>query len=170
MIIDNSKVSELLERLEDLRRYQVNVGVLSSSSGELLMIANVQEFGASIPVTDKMRGYFLYEFGVALRKDTTVINIPERSFIRSSFDKNKGKVEQSGEQLISQVVDGNLSAMDFYNLLGQTCVNAIQDFIRNLSSPANSGLTVANKGSSSPLIDTGRLINSIAFEVVSKWD
>ena len=58
--------------------------------------------------------------------------------------------------------------MDFYNLLGQTCVNTIQTYIRDLSSPANSGLTVANKGSSSPLVDTGRLLGSIDYEVVSK--
>lgn len=168
MVEDRSNVDELLQRLEELQRYSVKVGVLSKVGGELLMIANVQEFGAAIPVTDKMRGFFRYQFGVSLRADTTVIKIPERSFIRSSFDSKQGDIYQSGEQLIDAVIEGNLSAMDFYNLLGQTCVNTIQSYIRDLSSPANSGLTVANKGSSSPLVDTGRLLGSIDYEVVSK--
>lgn len=168
MVEDSSRVDEIIRNLNELNSMSVEVGVLSSAGGELLMIANVHEFGCEIPVTDKMRGFFRYEFGVNLKASTTVIKIPERSFIRSSFDSNKEKIYTDGEALAYEVIEGKLSARNFYEILGQTCVNTIQNFIRDLRGPANSGLTVARKGSSNPLVDTGRLLNSISYKVVSR--
>lgn len=52
-------------------------------------------------------------------------------------------------------------------MLGQTCVQAIKDFIIAGIAPANTGLTTQNKGGkSTPLIDSGRLINAIDYEIV----
>ena len=65
-VSDTSKVDEILQRIEALRSISVKVGILSSANGEILMIANVHEFGKEIEVTDKMRGFFLYKFGVGL--------------------------------------------------------------------------------------------------------
>ena len=80
---DKNGVPALLDRLRELESYQVAVGILSKSGGDMLMIANVHEFGCSIPVTDKMRGFLAYEYGVHLKRDTNVIKIPERSFVLS---------------------------------------------------------------------------------------
>ena len=162
---DKSRVDEVLKALEELESMYVVVGVLSSADGQLQMIANVHEFGCDIPVTDKMRNFFFAKFNVHLRKDTKVIRIPERSFIRSSFDKYESKLLEKGD-LLTEVVDGNISAREFYEFLGQTCVQIIQDFIVNeVNSPANSALTIENKKSSNPLVQTGRLVNSIAYEI-----
>lgn len=162
---DTSRVDELLKRLKELESMSVKVGILSSSSGEILMIANVHEFGCDIPVTNKMRVFFKHNFGFWTTKD--VIKIPERSFIRSSFDSKKGDIEETGEDLITKVVEGQLSAKNFYEMLGQTCVQAIKEFITAGISPGNAGLTVENKkGKSTPLIDSGRLINAIDYEIV----
>lgn len=167
-ILDTSKVAEVLERIRLLESMYVKVGVISSAGGQMLMIANVHEFGCDIPVTDKMRGFFIYNFGVALRADTKVIKIPERSFIRSSFDSKGDQVGDQGERLLDQVVNGDLPVKAFYDLLGQTSVNAIRNFlIQNVTSPANVALTIANKGGkSNPLVDTGRLVGSIDYEIV----
>lgn len=48
-------------------------------------IAAVHEFGCTIRVTQRMRGY-LHAIGIHLRKDTTHIVIPERSFLRATKD------------------------------------------------------------------------------------
>ena len=162
---DKSRVDEVLNILEELESMYVVVGILSSTSGELIKIAAVQEFGADIPVTDKMRGFFAYNFGVNLKKSTTVIKIPERSYIRSSFDDKKSRVMELGDMLY-EVVNGGMSPRNFYEALGQTCVGIIQDYMINeVNSPPNSGLTIANKGSSNPLVDTGRLVGSIDYEI-----
>lgn len=167
-VSDTSKVNEILERIEELNSMHIKVGVLSSSGGEILMIANVHEFGKEIEVTDKMRGFFLYKFGVGLKKDTKVIKIPERSFIRSSFDDRNEEVGKSGDELLNQVIEGELSVRNFYEMLGTTTVSAIKSYIiNNVTSPANVALTImAKNGKSNPLVNTGRLVNSIDYEIV----
>lgn len=166
-VIDNNNTDKLLKALRELESMSVVVGVLSSAGGELLMIANVHEFGCNIEVTEKMRGFFRHQFGINLKRDTKVIKIPERSFIRSSYDDKSTEITANGEDLITKVIEGELSARNFYEMLGQTCVNVIRNYIiNNVTSPANSSLTIANKGGkSNPLVDTGRLVNSIDYEI-----
>lgn len=166
---DKNGVPALLDRLRELESYQVAVGILSKSGGEMLMIANVHEFGCTIPVTDKMRGFLAYEYGIHLKKSTRVIKIPERSFVRSSFDNKRNQVSDKGEDLIAKVVDGGLSARAFYEMLGQTCADTIRDYMVNeVNSPANSEMTKSIKGSSNPLVDKGQLAAAITYEVRSR--
>lgn len=166
---DKNGVPALLDRLRELESYQVAVGILSKSGGEMLMIANVHEFGCSIPVTDKMRGFLAYEYGVHLKRDTKVIKIPERSFVRSSYDNKKGEIGDKGEDLIRQVIDGALSARAFYEFLGQTCADTIRDYMVNeVDSPPNSEMTIKAKWSSNPLVDHGQLASAITYEVRSR--
>ena len=67
----------------------VEVGVFGSRA----RIAKVHEFGKDIEVTPKMRGY-LHSIGIHLRKDTTHIHIPERSFMRTALAENEKKVKK----------------------------------------------------------------------------
>lgn len=165
IIKDEGNIKEIIERLEELSNMHVVVGILSKAGGDMLLIANVHEFGADIPVTDKMRGFFRYKFGISLKPSTTSIKIPERSFIRSGLDNKGNKILADGEKLLEQVLDGNLSAKNYYELLGQVAAQSIQEFVRAGISPKNAGLTISQKGSSSPLIDTGQLLSSITYEV-----
>lgn len=167
IVSDISHVDEIIERLEELEKYQVVVGVTSSAGGEILMIANVHEYGCNIPVTTKMRGFFLYNWGIMLTKST--INIPERSFVRAGFDAKKGEIESYGD-LIESVVTGGLSGREFFEIIGQAAAQAIQSFlITDVKSPPNSSFTIMNKGGkSNPLVDSGRLVNSISYEIRGK--
>lgn len=163
---DKSKVPELLQRLKDLESYYVAVGILSKSGGDMLMIANVHEFGCTIPVTDKMRGFLAYNYGVHLKRDTKVIKIPERSFVRSSFDNKSHQVSERGEDLIAKVVEGSLSARAFFEMLGQTCADTIRDYMVNeVNYPENSEMTKAIKESSNPLVNKGQLAAAITYEI-----
>ena len=58
-----------------------------------------------------------------------------------------------------------MSVEQYAELVGLQPKGKIQDYAVNLRSPANHGFTVAQKGSSNPLVDTGQLINSITYEV-----
>ena len=162
---DISRVDEILKRIKELESMYLKVGVLSSAGGEILMIANVHEFVCDIPVTNKMRVFLLHNFGFWTKKD--VIKIPERSFIRSSFDENKDEIHATGEDLIDMVIDGSLEVYKFYEMLGETSVNAIKQFIIEGIDPPITQLTIDNKkGKSTPLINTGRLVNAIDYEIV----
>lgn len=164
---DRSDVDKILRVLEELSSTAVRIGILSSAKGEILMIANVNEYGCEIPITNRMRGYFLYNFKVWLPYDKEVIKIPERSFIRSSYDKNKGKF-RTYDDYLGAVLDMKISVQDFYQIIGEACVNTIKDYIRNGDFVENSGFTKDQKGKdkTKPLIDTGKLINSIDYEVI----
>ncbi len=166
-VIDNSRVPEILKKLEEIDKYYIVVGVTGKSGGEILMIANVQEYGCNIKVTDKMRGFFLYNWGIPLV--TKEIRIPERSFLRSGYDSNKDKLMKYGD-LLYDVVAGNLSVKSFWETLGQGAAQMIQSFlINNVTSPPNTPFTIANKGGkANPLVDTGKLSNSISYEIRSK--
>lgn len=164
-LIDNSRLDEVIKNLEELEKYYVVIGITAKNDSKLIMIANAHEYGCDIPVTDKMRGFFAYNFDVHLKKDTKVIKIPERSFIRSGFDKYHQEFADYGD-LLNQVINGNIPAKDFYDIIGQKGADMIRDFLINeIRSPANSGLTMKIKGSSNPLVDTGRLANAIDYEV-----
>jgi hypothetical protein len=70
-------------------------GVPRSAGAELLMIAKVQEFGITIDVTPKMRGY-LAATGLHLRADTTSIVIPPRPFISTALDRVRARRSARG--------------------------------------------------------------------------
>ncbi|MDR1514919.1 MAG: hypothetical protein LBS45_04425 [Synergistaceae bacterium] len=63
----------------------VKKGSRSSSGGDIVDIAWVHEFGASIEVTPKMRAYLHHE-GLHLKPSTEYIHIPERSFLRATLN------------------------------------------------------------------------------------
>jgi len=69
------------------------IAVLGIPDGKPSMIAKVQDRGATIPVSDRMRGFLSAAYGIHLRKETTHINIPGRHFWEDSLRvvKRKGK-------------------------------------------------------------------------------
>jgi hypothetical protein len=128
-------------------------------SNDIAARAIVQEFGATIPVTKKMRGFFLYKFGVALKK--THITIPERPFMKQTFDKNKNKIHDRIIEEYNRVLDGRNTAKQALSRLGEWYRALMQLTIRGGNFVANSPLTIKAKGSSKPLNDTGEMANSI---------
>lgn len=164
---DRSDVDKILRVLEELSSTAVRIGILSSAKGEILMIANVNEYGCDIPITNKMRGFFLNEYDVWLPYNKKSIKIPERSFIRSSYDENKNKFN-SYEEFFDAVLDMKISVRQFYKIIGEACVNTIKEYIKDKSNfDENSSFTLEQKKpKTTPLINTGNLINAIDYEVI----
>lgn len=145
------------KRLEAINGTAVEVGVLQ---GEHAWLASIHEYGCSIPVTPKMRAWFHYQ-GVHLSPSTTVITIPERSFLRAGYDENRDAVMQKAQQLLADVASGRMSADALYKAVGLELSSKIKDYARSLNSPANQPFTTDRKGSSNPLVDSGDLIGGI---------
>lgn len=156
-------LGEMEEKLNQLEKKTIEVGVLSNDS-ELQMIANVHEYGASIRVTPKMRAWFAYN-GYPLKVTTTTIEIPERSFMRTGRKLYEKDIANKTKKLMPDVLQGGVPVSLFMEMIGEEYAGKIQKNLRDLSSPANSPMTVENKGSSNPLIDTGRLMGAIKSEV-----
>lgn len=103
------------------------------------------------------------EFAYMLVKE---VNIPERSFIRSTFDEKEVEWYQYSLRLLKQILNGTMTAKELCEKLGLRMQQDIQRKIRQISSPPNAPSTVSAKGSNNPLIDTGRLRQSVTFKVV----
>lgn len=167
VVRDTNNVNKLLRTLTKLQRKKIKIGILSKEDGKILTIANVHEFGVTIYVTKKMRAY-LHRIGIHLKKETKVINIPERSFIRSGFDENKDDMGNKVSMLISNLINDDIDVDTFYEAIGHYCVGKIQEYLTDLSNPPLSPVTLENRehGGSNPLIDTGKLRDAITFEIV----
>jgi hypothetical protein len=113
------------------------------------------------------------EFGetvldIATANEFGTDTIPQRSFIRAWFDENRQKNAEAAKRLLQSVIQGKRTREDALNLLGQTFVGQVQRKIAQGIPPPNSPITVALKGSSKPLIDTGQLRTSITYAIDGK--
>lgn len=108
------------------------------------------------PLTNAELG-LIHEFG---------LGVPERSFLRAAFDRNQPKYLDNLQKLIAAVYDGKITIERALGLLSQQAASDMRNFIRERQvEPANSEATIARKGSSVPLIDSGQLINALTGAV-----
>lgn len=129
-------------------------------------IATYNEFGAHIPVTDRMRAYFRWKFKVNLKKETTHIVIPARPFMQMTVAKNQ---KQWGIILPKLLKKYDYDVEKAFNALGEVIKGQIQEMMTNGEFVANSPLTVMLKGGrSKPLFDTGKLHNSVEYGITRK--
>ena len=120
----------------------------------------------------------IHEFGVPTR------GIPERSFVRGAFEKNKPEYIAILKKLTPGIYTGKRSAAQVLGIMGMKAAADMQAYVRagtNLAPLAPSTmkrkLDKSYKGkrefegplqAPKPLIDTGRLLNSITWQVVLK--
>lgn len=107
-----------------------------------------------------------YETGVqvaqlAFWQEFGTINIPPRPFMRNAIAQNK---EKWGDLFSTQLKNGT-DAETALNAVGEIARGDVLMSLTSLSSPPLKPSTIAKKGSSNPLIDTGHLKNSLSFEV-----
>ena len=134
----------VLKRVSEMKRGTVRVGVMGDAGDEngvsLAEIAAFHEFGTS--------------------------TIPERSFLRSTFYGHAAEgLRLMCEKLSKAIIEGKLDEPRALGLLGTWAVAEVKRTIRASIAPELAAATIAAKGSSLPLVDTGQLINSITYVV-----
>lgn len=163
--------------------YSVRIGILSSKGGsdtvsenlDLAGLGAVQEFGATITVTDKMRKYLASQ-GLHLRKDTTQITIPARSFLAMPLTQHS--------DLLVKKIRGGMNATEFEQailrdedfetlaiLVAGAGIGTVQEAFETEGFGEwipNNQFTIDQKGSSMPLVDTGSLRQHITADVNGK--
>jgi hypothetical protein len=98
------------------------------------------------------------EFGDPSRR------IPARPFVRGAFDQHVRYLQQTKSRLWDQILAGRMDTNRALGLLGETHQSQVQSYMTALDTPPNAPRTIAQKGSSNPLIDSGRLRLSIRWE------
>ena len=91
--------------------------------------------------------------------------IPERSFIRSTVDAEMSNLKAIRNKALLQIALGRLAPRQGIALIGVYLQGKIQEKIASNVPPPNAPATIAAKGSSVTLIDTGRMRQAITYEV-----
>lgn len=156
-----NRLPDMLQAAKNLNGRTVSWGVPGGTKAGFLY--GIHEYGCVIPVTPKMRAYLHYQ-GVHLKADTTMIVIPERSFLRAGYDENRDDVLDSVSSILAKVLLGDMGVFELLEATGTQLRDAIKEYARDLDSPPNAALTVLWKGKNDPLIDSGSMVDSLRWE------
>jgi len=138
------KLRELQERLT--RESSVRVGIPAG--------AGSYEDGAPLAVIGAVQ-----EFGSADGR------IPQRSYLRVPLRANMDTYRQIIRRGVVDVVRGGVTSRALMEQVGARAAGDSQAAIEAGISPGNAESTIRRKGSATPLVDTGRLRQSITYEV-----
>lgn len=127
----------------------VRVGVLGEKGG-----AQHKGSPAGITVAEIAE---IHEFG---------LGVPERSWLRDWIDANTRQIADRIRREEAEVVKGKRTREQAIKRLGVWIQGEIQQRIADGIPPPNAPSTIAKKGSSKPLIDTGQLRQSITHKIV----
>lgn len=92
-------------------------------------------------------------------------HVPERSFMRSTFDHTMGKLVRTRDKTVGLVMAGKLTANTGAGLLGQMHETDIKRKIGEGVPPPNAPSTIKRKGSSKTLIDNATMRTSVRYVV-----
>lgn len=93
-------------------------------------------------------------------------DIPQRSFLRSTYDEQIGKWERQLENGIKGILNMGTDSSRVWDLLGVKAKGDVQNKLRSNISPQNAPSTIKAKGSGkTTLFNTGALLRAITYEV-----
>jgi hypothetical protein len=135
---------EIELNIKQLKGRKVKIGIMGNESVE----------GTSVV------DYAIYnEFGTR--------NIPSRPFMATTADRYRDATVKVAEAMVGNVIDRKYNVDTMLARLGAWYQAKVQQTIRDAKEWAvpNNPETIKAKGSSSPLIDTGRMVGSVRYEV-----
>lgn len=140
--MDANIISADFERLKaacaGMNGKKIYVGIVGSADSEVLKIAHAHEYG-----TEKL---------------------PERSFIRASFDADQDKLDEIIKGSVEKVLSGAISADAAANAIGAQAAQLVQNFIDDNRVKPKSDYS--KKTQHTTLYETGTHIRDrIAYEV-----
>ena len=159
---DRSKMDALLRELGQLKRSVITVGVQENAK------PHIDENGKAMDMAELAA---IHEFGDA--------EIPERSFLRSTFEVRDDDWEAAVEKQVAKIVQDKQTVKGMLIFTGVLMSSDVKKTILSRISPAlapmtlakrmekgkHGGGTVKHADDTTPLKDTNQLFDSITFEV-----
>lgn len=143
-LVDNDKGwNHIQQMFQAQRSREVVVGLLEQTNAR-----------SESPLPNAALANF-HEFG---------LGVPERSFLRSTFDKNLEGYWRSLKTRAGMVLAGRITIQSTLDSLGKRVQDDIRNTIHSGVPPQLADSTVAAKGSTKQLIDSGQLVQAITFE------
>jgi len=147
------------KQLLDSSRLVVKIGVIGGGGEHNYNVHSDVEGKGEGSNIDLPKLAIMMEYGVPSK------GISARPFIAQTYEKNSANTKKFIDAVVSGFYSGAHDLKTGANKIGIWYKGKIQETFRTGSFEANKPKTVAKKGSSRPLIDTGRLRQSIDFEV-----
>lgn len=127
---------------QEMKGKKIRVGILGAQSSEVLTVAHAHEYG----VPDKL---------------------PERSFIRASFDQDKEKLQNIVAESLVKMLNGKITPDGAAQSIGAQATQLVWNFIDDNRVKPQSDFS--RKKQKTTLYETGTHIRDrIAYEVVIK--
>jgi hypothetical protein len=164
---DDSGFKSITMNIKELNRKNIKIGIFGKDDSFQVMKASVHEFGAKIKVTPKMRAWFHYK-GFHLNPSTKEIVIPERSFIRKTFDQKGRKIEELTEEQIANIFAQKTNAKFALKLMAEDLIGMVRKTMTDVDTPPLSGMTKKMRrgsGDYNPLVDDGRMRQSVTHQI-----
>ena len=92
-------------------------------------------------------------------------NVPERSFLRSTFDEEKSTLIKMRNQLIIKLITGKLTKRQAMEVLGLHLEAKTKQKVIDLDDPKNAQFTIDKKGFDDPLRETDDMLQAIESQV-----
>lgn len=170
-------LERLKKEFEYLQTHAVKVGILDDGSGKKRDRAKAQrklmkrkglikKGGTGKKSESKGKGATVLEYAIFNEYGTS--RIPKRPFFRLSVgtQKAQNEIKEYLNTQIENIISGELTGQGAYENLGTFVVQKIKKTIMSGNFTPNDAKTIKRKGSSTPLIDTHSLYNSISYEIV----
>lgn len=161
-VTDVNHIPELEAALRELTSKSIEVGWFESDNSHLAMIAGVQEYGATIPVSEQLRRWMAAS-GYYLKKSTTVLHVPERAPLRKSFEE-VAEISTLLENAVYKAM-GDYDSRKALNSVGVGLVRLVQRKINSNIGPKNHPFTLAHKNGEKTLVDKGSLVSGVAYKI-----
>lgn len=102
---------------------------------------------------------------IAFENEFGTNRIPARPFLRPAIDENQTRINRFIVRQYNMILAGTSDARRALNTIGLFGVDLVRRQILSVHTPPNSPRTIAEKGSSKPLIDFGQMIQSVQYRV-----
>lgn len=104
---------------------------------------------------------------IAMFNELGTSDTPSRPFLRMSVDDNQDKINSMCKSLAGEIAGGG-TAEQTLKKLGAFGVSLVQEKIGNGTFVPNAPSTIKKKGSDKPLIDTGKMRQSVKYVIRKK--
>lgn len=152
---------ELFSQAKQKERVSFRVGIFGSDDSKQVIKGASHEFGANIKVTEKMRGFFMYKFGIPL-KIGSEIKIPARKWLTLAYERNKKFFDKLIRTNMLKISEGELTIEESNNIIAITLASITKEELgKNMPPPLK-----FRKGT--PLVDTGDMRRAIGTKIVTK--
>ena len=132
---------KLKSACKDIENKKILVGIVGGANSDVIKIAHAHEYGDG--------------------------RLPERSFIRASFDADRNQIEQFVSTAVERVLDGKISVSTAAEMVGAQSAQLVQNYIdSNRVKPPSD---FSKKTQHTTLYETGTHIRDrIAYKVVEE--